>query len=229
LNLIPYLPAVGAGLVAGLLILVEARSVRLALLAIQYLAVALLSALALPLNVAMVKWVAGLMSCGILALTFSRLADTREAPIQEVVPAGRWFRLLAILLVVSAALGLARTDWLGVPEIQPAANLGASLLMGLGLLQIGLQATREHQQVRSGHQHGQGHHGLAIERLHAFSGERRRRGAQRCGWSRPAGAIPVLRNRGQRVCLGQRRFQLCNPQSELLGLLAQLLQFAVLG
>jgi len=36
LNLIPYLPAVGAGLVAGLLILVEARSVRLALLAIQY-------------------------------------------------------------------------------------------------------------------------------------------------------------------------------------------------
>jgi len=133
LNLIPYLPAVGAGLVAGLLILVEARSVRLALLAIQYLAVALLSALALPLNVAMVKWVAGLMSCGILALTFSRLAGVREAPIQEVVPAGRWFRLLAILLVGSAALGLARTDWLGVPEIQPAANLGASLLMGLGL------------------------------------------------------------------------------------------------
>jgi hypothetical protein len=142
LNLIPYLPAVGAGLVAGLLILVEARSVRLALLAIQYLAVALLSALALPLNVAMVKWVAGLMSCGILALTFSRLAGTREAPIQEVVPAGRWFRLLAILLVGSAALGLARTDWLGVPEVQPAANLGASLLMGLGLLQIGLSQAR---------------------------------------------------------------------------------------
>jgi hypothetical protein len=142
LNLIPYLPAMGAGLVAGLLILVEARSVRLALLAIQYLAVALLSALALPLNVAMVKWVAGLMSCGILALTFSRLTGVREAPIQEVVPAGRWFRLLAILLVGSAALGLARTDLLGVPEIQPAANLGASLLMGLGLLQIGLSQAR---------------------------------------------------------------------------------------
>jgi hypothetical protein len=131
-----------AGVVSALLILVEVRSIRLALLAIQYLIVALLCALALPLSVALVKWVAGLMSCGILALTFSRMAGPSDPPLQEVVPAGRWFRLLSILLVASASVGLGRTDWLGVPGIEPAANLGASLLMGLGLLQIGLSQAR---------------------------------------------------------------------------------------
>jgi hypothetical protein len=137
-----YLLAVAAGLVAGLLILVEARSIRLGLLAIQYLVVALLCAAALPLTVALVKWVAGLMSCGILALTFSRVAAPQPAPWQEVVPAGRWFRVIAILLVAAAAVGLARVEWMGVPGLHPAANLGASLLMGLGLLQIGLSQAR---------------------------------------------------------------------------------------
>jgi len=141
-TLTSYLPAAAAGLTAALLILIERRLLRLGLLAIQYLAVALLSALALPLTVALAKWVAGLMSCGILAITFSRLAGRPEASAPEVVPAGRGFRLLAALLVGAAALGLARTDWMGIPGIDPAASLGASLLMGLGLLQIGLSQAR---------------------------------------------------------------------------------------
>lgn len=139
---IPDLAAFLVGLTAASLILIEGRSVRLAVLALQYLMVALLSALALPFPVALVKWVAGLMGCGILALTITRIASAPEQTTMEVVPSGRRFRLLAVLLVGSAAIGLARTNWLGVPHIQPAASLGASVLMGLGLLQVGLSQAR---------------------------------------------------------------------------------------
>ncbi len=139
---LPLLAAVLACLTAAGLILTEGRMLRLALLALQYLAVALLAALAVPVTVAMVKWVAGLMSCGILALTISRVAAPPDPAMGEAVPAGRGFRLLAVLLVGSAALGLAGGNWLGVPGIQPAANAGAAVLMGLGLLQVGLSQAR---------------------------------------------------------------------------------------
>ncbi len=130
-----WLPILLTGAAALALIIAERPGLLIGLLAVQYGAVAWLSALALPPQVAVVKVVAGMITCGILALT---AANSRmgEGPPEGI--AGKAFRSMAAMLILAAAIGIGRINWMRVPDIQPEAALAAAILMSLGLLQLGL-------------------------------------------------------------------------------------------
>jgi hypothetical protein len=127
-----------AAATAFALIIVERPGIQIGILAAQYAAVAWLSALALPPQVAVVKVVAGMITCGVLALTAagSRMQDGSATGV-----AGRAFRAIAGVLIVAAAIGIGQTNWMRVPDIQQEAAMAAALLMSLGLLQLGLFRT----------------------------------------------------------------------------------------
>ncbi|MCI0875433.1 MAG: hypothetical protein J4N76_02565 [Chloroflexi bacterium] len=120
---------------ATALVVVERPGIQIAILAIQYSSVAWLTSLALPPQVAAVKLVAGLIACGILALT---VAKSRPAAESASGIAGRAFRAIAGILIMAAALGIGQSNWMRVPDIRPEAIMAAAILMSMGLLQLGL-------------------------------------------------------------------------------------------
>ncbi len=125
----------GSALTATLLTVVAHRTVRLVVLAIQYLAVAWLCSLAIPGQVAAVKLVGGLIACGILGLTSASEVGTEDDPPRA---ARSRFRAVASILVLVAAFGIGRINWMEIPEISPEATLGSTVLIAMGLLQVGL-------------------------------------------------------------------------------------------
>ena len=64
-----WLPVILAAMAAFFLIVIERLGIQIGILAVQYVAVAWLTSLALPPQVAAVKLVAGLIASGVLALT----------------------------------------------------------------------------------------------------------------------------------------------------------------
>lgn len=115
------------------------RVARIGLLAIQYAAVAWLTGLSLPLQVAAVKLVAGMIACGILAVSESK----QERPLSQAVGRefGTTFRLFASGLGLVAAFGLGQRNWFEVPDISEEAILGSTVLLTMGLLQLGLSGS----------------------------------------------------------------------------------------
>lgn len=132
MNLIPLLLVAAT---ATALVVVERPGIQIGILAIQYSSVAWLTSLALPPQVAAVKLVAGLIACGILALT---VAKSRPAAESASGIAGRAFRAIAGILIMAAALGIGQSNWMRVPDIRPEAIMAAAILMSMGLLQLGL-------------------------------------------------------------------------------------------
>lgn len=132
------LPVILAAATASTLIIAERPGFQIGILAIQYAAVAWLGSLALPPQVAAVKVVAGMITCGVLALT---VAGSRMTA--ETAPgiAGRAFRLIAAVLILTAAIGLGQANWMRVPDIRPEATMASAILMSMGLLQLGLFRT----------------------------------------------------------------------------------------
>ena len=122
-----------------LLTVLTSRGTRIALLAVQYAAVARLTGLSLPIQVAAVKLVAGMIACGILAVTES-LRD-ESLPRLHGRELGTSFRFLASILVLVAALGLGQGNWMGIPDISREAILGSTVLMAMGFLQLGLSGS----------------------------------------------------------------------------------------
>ncbi len=127
-----WVPVVLVATTAFGLIIVERPGFQIGILAVQYASVAWLSSLALPPQVAAVKVVAGMITSGVLALT---VAGSR--PHAESV-AGRAFRVIAAILIMTAAIGIGQTNWMRVPDIRQEAIMAAAILMSMGLLQLGL-------------------------------------------------------------------------------------------
>lgn len=125
----------GTVLTASVLTIAERRTSRLIALGLQYIAVAWLCSLAIPGQVAAVKLVGGLIACGILGLT---AASESQTDVEQPRMARIRFRAVASILVLVAALGVGRGNWIGIPEISAPANLGSTLLIAMGLLQVGL-------------------------------------------------------------------------------------------
>ncbi|MGH2619801.1 MAG: hypothetical protein ACRDHG_04420 [Anaerolineales bacterium] len=126
--------------VTGLLLtLLTGRVARIGLLAIQYAAVAWLTGLALPLQVAAVKLVAGMIACGILAVSESKM---EHPPLQLAGREfGTTFRLFAAGLGLVTAFGLSQRNWFEVPDIGDEAILGSTVMLTMGLLQLGLSGS----------------------------------------------------------------------------------------
>lgn len=125
-----------SALSASLLGVITHRTIRLLVLALQYAAVTGLSSIAIPGQIAAVKLVGGLIACGILGLTAA--AETRQR--QPQVAQTR-LRAVASVLVLVAAFGIGQSNWMGIPEISPEASAGATVLLAMGLLLIGLART----------------------------------------------------------------------------------------
>lgn len=134
-----YIPALGVGITAAALILLEEWRPRIFLLAIQYFLVTWLVSLYIPISISIVKLLCGWLACAIL-LVSARNARWGRFSYQstETLPNNLTFKLIAVLIIVIAALGLSRTNWMMVPDLSNTAILGATLLLGLGLLQLGL-------------------------------------------------------------------------------------------
>jgi hypothetical protein len=130
-----WIPLILVAATAFALIIVDRPGLQIGILAVQYAAVAWLSALALPPQVAAVKVVAGMITCGVLALTVagSRMSDASIA--------GRAFRIMAAVLILTAAIGIGQANWMRVPDIRQEAVMAAAILMSMGLLQLGLFRT----------------------------------------------------------------------------------------
>ncbi len=126
---IPILMATSLVLLVG----VGWRGTQIAL-SVQYLAVFWLVTLTWPIGMAAVKLVVGLMASAVLATTQPGV-DANPAP---VVPlSGRLFRILAALLtwIVIISISPAVED---LAHVSQATSLGSTLLLGMGLLQMGM-------------------------------------------------------------------------------------------
>jgi len=109
----------------------------ISLLAVQYLAMFVLTLQHWPLGMASVKVVAGWMSAAILGMTRSGISET-GADEEYTWPRGRLFRLFAAGIVVLVV----RVVTPGVDTIMAdpgvAVTGGSLLLVGLGLLHLGI-------------------------------------------------------------------------------------------
>ena len=130
-----WIPLVLVAATVFALIVVERPGLQIAILATQYASVAWLSSLALPPQVAAVKVVAGMITCGVLALTVAGSRSPDESG------SGRAFRVIAGILILGAAIGIGRANWMRIPDIRPEAIMAAAILMSMGLLQLGLFRT----------------------------------------------------------------------------------------
>jgi len=121
-----------------LVILDDRRWLTVALLA-QYLAAGWLVADALGVGVAGAQILGGLLVAVIIWLTWKNLDRARQAvPPANDLMARRSFRWVVVLLVLFAAWGLGRRDWMGLPGLTSTGSLGATFLMLLGVLQASL-------------------------------------------------------------------------------------------
>lgn len=133
-----WAPSYLLALSGGLLFNLNDRRAQTLVLGFQYLGVAWLSALALPLPVAAAKFVAGILSCLILVVSFLSLPGEGRSYEGGALPSGRIFRLAAAALVISAAWGLGSSNWMGLPDLRAEAVRGGTFLLALGMLQLGL-------------------------------------------------------------------------------------------
>ena len=130
-----WLPLILVAATAFALLIVERPSFQIAILAAQYASVAWLTSLALPPQVAAVKLVAGMITCGVLALTVAGSRSPSESG------SGKAFRAIASILIMGAAIGIGRANWMRIPDIHPEAIMSATILLSMGLLQLGLFRT----------------------------------------------------------------------------------------
>ena len=131
--------SIAVAFTGAFLILLDNRRVLLVTLAIQYVFVAWLISLSLPLQVAAAKLVAGLLACAIMAVALANVGWTGQLLVPKTIPSGTLFRAIAFCLVLMAAVGLGGDVWMTLPKISTVASYGATFLIAIGLLQLGLQ------------------------------------------------------------------------------------------
>lgn len=107
------------------------------LLAVQYLAMFVLTLQHWPLGMASVKVVAGWMSATILGMTRSGLAN-EEIDDRDTWPRGRLFRLFAACMVVLIVVVVTPSVDTIMADPGFAVTSGSLVLIGLGLLHLGI-------------------------------------------------------------------------------------------
>ena len=127
-----------AGITAGIITVIEARAVKLILLAVQYVCVTFVVSLSIPAGISVVKLVAGWTACLIFTRVILQKGKASAFQGARSLPSGWIFRMIAVLLFFTAALGLGRSPLVIIQDISPIIIVGALLLGGLGLLQVGL-------------------------------------------------------------------------------------------
>ncbi len=136
MNLNQFIVAAVPILMASSLILLVGvgwRGTQIAL-SVQYLMVFWLVTLSWPIGMAAVKLVVGLMASAVLATT---QPGTELSKLPPVPLSGRLFKVLAALLVWIVIFSISPAVQ-NLAHVNQATSLGGSLLLGMGLLQMGM-------------------------------------------------------------------------------------------
>jgi len=115
----------------------------IAILALQYLGIFILTASAWPIEMAAVKLVAGWLSCAVLAMAISESMSTEQSgwrPTERSWPSSRIFRLLSATLVLLSVQSLSSRIPAWIPGLDLAHAWSGLILIGMGLIQLGLTA-----------------------------------------------------------------------------------------
>ena len=135
----------------ALLVFTEWR-LSILLLSIQYIAVFILVALNWPIQMAIVKLVAGWMAGAVLGMAFINSSSTSQSKgekpksvnnnqkdkrLSSFINMGGPFHLLAAGLVVLSVFYLAPQLEIWIPDIKHLTGLGGLILIGMGLLHLG--------------------------------------------------------------------------------------------
>lgn len=132
---------IGASLAALLLLISSDWRLSLVTLSVQYSGVFVLTALSWPVEMAVVKLVAGWMAGAVLGMALLGTPRRDEAAKPGEISsslATLLFRVLAAVSLGLIVLSLAPEAAAWIPGITVAQVFGALTLMGLGLLQLGL-------------------------------------------------------------------------------------------
>lgn len=134
---VSFIGAYFAGAAGAGLVLVDDRR-ALGALAVGYAVLSWFCAIEVGSISGLVMACTGFLVCGLLAITFRRGGgESTDVPDESLL--GRQdFRVVAVLLVLVTAWGLAPGVWLALPEVTPDAGLAATFLLLLGLLQVSL-------------------------------------------------------------------------------------------
>jgi len=107
-------------------------------LSTQYVGTFILTLQHWPLGMATVKIIAGWMSAAILGMTRSNLNEEDESQRYNVLPQGRFFRLVAAGVVALIAFTAAPSVDSMMADAGVEVSLGGLLLVGMGLLHLGV-------------------------------------------------------------------------------------------
>jgi hypothetical protein len=124
--------------ITALILLLELNwRITIIALALQYLGIFLLVVLSWPLELAIVKLVAGWMASAVLGLTWAN-TTTNDQPTHTISTI--LFRLLAAILVVLVAVSVSPGLAFWLKDITVVQAYSSLILMILGLIQLGLSS-----------------------------------------------------------------------------------------
>lgn len=140
----PWVSIVGSlaliAIIACVLMMTTADDNRwvLASLGMMYLGASWFVVDALPFTSVLAKVTTGVGVCLILGLSL-RAADWQKGGLGlRPLPSSRYFRLFGAMLVIIAALGLRRSDFIMLLDLPEGAGLVSVMLVAAGLMQVGL-------------------------------------------------------------------------------------------
>lgn len=136
-SLLP-LAAVLAGISAGILVITTNKRMKIGLVIIQYILVSILMSPQSELDIVVIKLVSGVTASLIMINTINQLGKGRVVHKSIGLPTTLSLRMIAVLLVSTASVGIGRSEFVAIPGIRPEALSAALLLGGMGLLQVSL-------------------------------------------------------------------------------------------
>jgi hypothetical protein len=137
LESISSIAAIICGIASSLIVIYENRRVRIGLLFILYILTAILLNLGISPQV-VIKLISGVTATLILTITTRQTDQVQDIPRVANIPSGLAFRMISVLLVTTAAVGIGRSELVILPDIAPQALSAALLIGGMGLLQVSL-------------------------------------------------------------------------------------------
>ena len=122
----------------GVTVIIDNNRVKLGLLALQYVLSAILIDPTAPSQLIVIKIATGLIVVSVMYISARQKAIWGGHENEQGLLTGRFFRMIAVLLVTTSAIGIGRSNFVTIPGIRPEALSAALFLGGLGLLQVSM-------------------------------------------------------------------------------------------
>ncbi|MCK5645397.1 MAG: hypothetical protein KAH97_01375 [Anaerolineales bacterium] len=138
MNFLAPLAVIIVSISAGVTVIIDNSRVKLALLALQYGLIAILIDPTTPNQLIVIKIVTGLIVVLVMYISAKQKGIWSDHENEQGLLTGRIFRMIAVFLVTTSAIGIGRSNFVTIPGIRPEALSAALLLGGLGLLQVSM-------------------------------------------------------------------------------------------